>query len=64
MEPHHLTEILRVLRGQCLLLGMALAVDAGQQHHANTDRDGPFHSVVAVGIESFIVKMAMGVNHS
>ena len=64
MESHHLPEILGVARGQGLLPGVTRAVDTRQEHHVNTDGNSSRHRLIAVGVESLVIEMAVRVNHS
>ena len=64
VQPHHLAEILWVFGGQSLLTAMGGAVDAGQQHGVHPSGNSPLHRLAAVNVESFVIEMAMRVNHA
>ena len=61
MEAHHLVEVLWVLRGQEVLAVVALAVDGGEEQGGDTGVEGALEGFVAVGVEGFVVEVAVGI---
>ena len=55
VEAHHLAEILWILAGESLLIGMALAVDGREDHKVDPGLEGVEDSLMAVGVESLVV---------
>ena len=62
MEACHGTEVLGVLTQQGVELRGAGAVDIRQQHGGDTGVEGTLHGGVAVGVEGFVVEVAVGVD--
>lgn len=63
VQPHHLTKMFRIFGLQRLLRGMALAIDAWEEHEAHSGGHSPMNGRIAVAGKGIVVEVTMSVNH-